>query len=411
MQPSNAQKSLEAGESLTGKFCPAGANFETAGLLTWSADRGAELRLADLSHPWPTDFDNQLTIHGQLHAGGPVTLLLARLSERTFINHASRYSSAIVALGEHTDMDETWTYANYCPTSLHEWYPKTGFVHSHSEDGRPRIEMQPVEPLSMALPSAEVTIHIDGDWTASYSANWSIETTMKFSVQPEEPLTIEDHWAQYGNPLLGFIIFASDRPDDLRWESFYNPQTKRQIVLLRSDRKSFEREWRPQAGHFLFRAEDIGDVGEALRRWLAAWRPSEPSLGLFCETIQQDSTYSPPRFLTLYTAAEGYWKGTRRSCEKIWGIDALEKRAGIDPAVSKADKKARKLIGALRRYHAHLALPGSLSAEDLAFSTYDSTRRLHALMQACLLREIGMETSQIESLIAKRYLPWPIPQR
>jgi hypothetical protein len=231
---------------------------------------------------------------------------------------------------------------------------------------------------------------------------------MKFSVRPDEPLTIEDHWRQYGNPLLGFVIFASDRPDDLRWESFYNPEAKRQIVLLRSDRKSFEREWRPIPGHFLFRAEDVAN-GEAIRRWLAAWRLSEPSLGLYCETIQQDSTYSPPRFLTLYTAAEGYWKGTKKPGEKKWNINALEKRAGIDPAVSKADKKARRLIGALRDYHAHLTLPGSLTTEEIAFSTYDSTRRLHVLMQACLLREIGMETAQIESLIATRYLPWPIP--
>ena len=392
-------------------FQPVGGDFETAGLLSWNAEQGAELRLADLSHAWPTDFDASLTVHGHLHAGERVTLLRTRVTEKTAFDHTSRLSSAMLALGAHTDIDETWTYANYCPTNLHEWYPEKGFVHGHSEDelARPRVEMQQVEPLRVALPGAEVTLNLDGDWTVSYAATWSIETSMKFSVRPEEPLTIEDHWAQYGNPLLGFVIFASDRPDDVRWESFYDPEAKRQVVLLRSDRKSFEREWRPIPGHFLFRAEDVADEGEAIRRWLAAWRPSEPSLGLFCETIQQDSTYSPPRFLTLYTAAEGYWKGTKKPAEMRWGIDALEKRAGIDAAVSKADKKGRQLIGALRKYHAHLTLPGNLTTDEIAFSTYDSTRRLHALMQACLLREIGMDTAQIESLIATRYLPWRIP--
>jgi hypothetical protein len=411
MRVSHAQKRLEAGEGLTGLFQPAGANFETAGILDWNAERGAELRLAALSDPWPTDFNDSLTIHGQLNGGEPVTLLRTHLREATAFNWASRFSSTILALGAHTDIDETWAYANYCPTSLHEWYPEKGFVHGHSEDDppRPRVEMQPVEPLRISVPGAEVSLELGGYWTVSYAPKFCIETTMEFSVRPDEPLTIEDHWHQYGNPLLGFVIFASDRPDDLRWESFHKPDTKRHIVLLRSDRKSFEREWRPLPGHFLFRAEDVADEGEAIRRWLAAWRPSEPSLGLFCETIQQDSTYSPPRFLTLYTAAEGYWKGTKKPGEKNWGIDALARRAGIDPTVSKANKKARQLIGAVRKYHAHLTIPGSLTVDEIALSTFDSTRRLHVLMQACLLREIGMKTAQIESLIAARYQSWPLP--
>ncbi len=411
MRPSNAQKRLEAGEGLTGMFQPAGAEFETAGILDWNAERGAELRLADLSDPWPNQFNDSLTIHGQLHAGEKVTLMRTRLVEKTAINRAARFLSAMLALGAHTDIDETWTYASYCPTSLHEWYPEKGFVHGDSEDepSRPRVEMQPAEPLRIAVPGAEVSLELDGDWTVSYAPMFCIETTMEFSVRPDEPLTIEDHWNHYGSPLLGFVIFASDRPDDLRWEAFYNPDAKRKIVLLRDDRKSFEREWRPGPGHFLFRAEDVADEGDAIRRWLAAWRPSEPSLGLFCETIQQDSTYSAPRFLTLYTAAEGYWKGTKKPGEKKWNIRALANRGGIDPAVSKANRRALQLIGALRDHHAHLTLPGNLTPEEIALSTFDSTRRLHVLMQACLLREIGMETEQIESLIAARYVSWPIP--
>ena len=411
VRPSNAQKRLEAGEGLTGLFQPAGADFETAGILSWNAERGAELCLAALSDPWPTDFNDSLTVHGQLHTGGPVTLLRTHLREATAFDWPTRFSSDLLALGAQTDIDETWTYATYCPTGLHEWYPEVGFVHGHSEDepSRPRVEMRTVEPLRIAVPGAEVSLELGGYWTVSYSPKFCIESTMAFGVRPDEPLTIEDHWRQYGNPLLGFVIFASDRPDDLCWESFYNPDAKRKIVLLRRDRKSFEREWRPNPGHFLFRAEDVADVGETIRRWLAAWGPSEPSLGLFCETIQQDSTYSPPRFLTLYTAAEGYWKGTKKPEEKNWGIDALAKRASIDPAVSKVNKKARQLIGAVRKYHAHLTLPGSLTSDEIALGTFDSTRRLQVLMQACLLREIGMETAQIESLIAAHYQSWSIP--
>lgn len=411
MRPSSAQEILEAGESLTGMFQPAGADFATGGILSWNADTGADLRLADLSDPWPNSFDEHLTLHGLLHAGEPVSLMQTRVVETTALGEASRFASPILALGEHTDSRETWTYARYCPTSLHEWYPEKGFIHGHSDDepSHPRVEMRPVESLRITVPGGEVCLELGGYWSVRHGPRFAVETTMEFSVRPDQPLTIEDHWREFGNPLLGFVIFASDRPDALRRESFHSPDAKRKISLLRAGHKSFEREWRPLPGHFLFRSEDVEDIGEAIRRWLAAWWPSDPSLGLFCETIQQDSTYSPPRFLTLWTAAEGYWRSTKKPGEQSWGIDALNKRADISPTVSKCNEKARKLIGALRKYHAHLTLPKNLTIDEIALSTYDSSRRLHVLMQACLLREIGLETEQIESLIAARYLTWPLP--
>lgn len=410
MRPSPAQKSLESGEALTGLFQPAGADFETAGVLTWDAAKGAELRLADLAHPWPADFNVELTIHGRLHAGGQVTLLESGLRSMTAFDQPTKFVSHALALGAYTSSDETWTYASYCPTGLHEWYPERGFVHrSEDEHGEQRVELRQVEPKHLIVPGAKIALQLDRNWVVNYDARWNIETTMEFVVSPDEALTIEDCWRQFGSPLLGFIRFASDRPDDLRWETFGDLETKRWVILLRSPRESYEREWRPTPGHFLFRAEEISDEGEVIRRWLEVWRASEPSLGLFCETIQEDSAYSPSRFLTLFTATEGYWKGTKQQDEKAWNINALVKRAGIDESVSKADRRARELIGSLRKYHAHLVLPGKPTVEGIALSTFDSTRRLHVLMQACLLRELGLETGRIESLITAHYRNWPIP--
>lgn len=410
MRPSPAQQRLEAGEALTGLFQPTGANFETAGILSWDATKGAVLELADLSHPWPKDFNAELTIHGRLHAGRPVTLLHSQLRHRTALNQAARFVSHALAIGVHTDADETWVYASYCPTGLHEWYPERGFVHrSEDEHGEPRVELQQFEPRRFTVPDAEIALQLDGDWVVNFDAKWSIETAMEFIVRPHESLTIEEYWRRFRSPLLGFIIFASDRPDDLRWETFGDPESQRRIVVLRSPRKSYDREWHLTPGHFLFRAEDVGNEAEAIRRWLDVWRTSEPSLGLFCETIEQEYEFSPPRFLTLYTAAEGYWKMTKRSDEDKWKVDALARRAAIDSTITKANQQARRLIGGLRDYHAHLGLPEQWSPDEIAETTYNSTRRLHALMQACLLREIGLGTEQIGSLITTHYRNWPIP--
>ncbi len=410
MRPSQLQKDLESGEALTGLFAPVGAEFETPGILSWSSQAGAVLRLADLSHDWPNDFDTGFTVHGWLHSHEPVTLMDTFVRGTTAFRQTERLTSLILALGEHTDLDECWTYANYCPTGLHEWYPENG-LSMEEERTVVRVEWRPVEAIATEVPGAKITLQPGSDWSWSGPASpeWHIDTSMRFSVQADDPLTIEEYWRRYGSSLLGFVVFATDRPDDLAWESFYCPDNKRRIVLLRGGRKSYDRDWRLNDGHCLFRAKDVGDIPETLTKWLSVWGASEPSLGLYIETIQQGLDYSPPRFLTLYIAAEGYWRGTQRQGENKWGVDALALRGGIDETVSKVDKAARALIGVLRNYHVHLSLPASFSPERVGIDTYESTRRLHVLMQACLLREIGMDTKQIERLIVQHYRSWEIP--
>lgn len=231
---------------------------------------------------------------------------------------------------------------------------------------------------------------------------------MTFSVKPNEPLTIDDHRELYGNPLLAFAIFAADQADDLTRESYYNPERERGIVVLEYGREPLLREWRPVPGRYLFQAEDIPDIGAALTKWFNTWRKSFPSLGLFREVIEQGNTYSAPRFLTLYTAAEQYWKSTKVG-NAPWSPRELEKRAGVSADVTGATDQALALIGATRKYHAHLSIDSDFSPDTIVNQTYESTRRLHALVQACLMREIGLETHDIERLMTQHYLSWPIP--
>jgi hypothetical protein len=130
---------------------------------------------------------------------------------------------------------------------------------------------------------------------------------------------------------------------------------------------------------------------------------------VYVETMQDGQQYSPSRFLTLFTAAEGYWKGTKRADEKNWGIDALAERAAVTDDVTGANKDARSLIGRLREYHAHLLPAPKLTTEEIGHGTFESTRRLHALTQACLLREIGLDTERITELMNLHYRSWPVP--
>jgi hypothetical protein len=136
-------------------------------------------------------------------------------------------------------------------------------------------------------------------------------------------------------------------------------------------------------------------------------RRTLPALGLLAEVINGGNTFSVPRFITLYTAAERYWKAPHPTQQ--WRPAQLAKTADMPQAVTGASKDAVSLIGASRNYHAHLEVGTRFSPERIIDETYESTRRLHALLQACLLRELGFDTANTERLLSQHYRNWPVP--
>jgi hypothetical protein len=408
--PAGPQQDLEAGATLSGVFWPAGADFGTPGVLSWSDETGARLQLTVLDDPWPTDFNHLFTVHAELHGyiGSPLTLMQSRVTRKNIFNRPSLIKAQTLAFGAHTHPDERWPVANFMPYGLHEWYPETGLSIDHP-DGKarlPRVTWKPPNRIKIPVPGARIALQPSADWGWGFGPGWRIDTSLRFTVRPDEALTLDEFWRQYRSPLLGFVMFASNRPDDLRRETYYNARRKRQIVVLRADRQTYDYEWRPNYGHYLFKAKDIDGEAKVIQLWIALWRQADPAFGYFGEYIKAGNTYSPDRFLTLYKAAENYWK--RVTGEPNWKLPKLRARAGIQEAVSHCDNDAIALIGRLRKYHGHLG-DQELTPEEIADGTFDSTRRLYVLMQACLLRELGLETERIEELIQLHYLNRPVP--
>jgi hypothetical protein len=409
--PVGPQQDLEAGATLSGVFWPAGADFATPGVLSWSDDGAARLQLTVLDDPWPKDFNRLFTVHAELHGyvGMPLTLMQSRVTRKLNFDQTSLIKAQTLAIGAHTDADERWPVAHFMPHGLHEWYPETGLslAFLDKRNRHPRVSWKPPKRVKVPVPAAEIVLNPGADW-GGFGPEWRIDTSLRFTVRPDEALTLDGFWRQYRSPLLGFVMFASDRPDDLRRESYFNPKSKRQIEVLYGGRRTYDYEWRLNDGHYLFKAEDIESEAEVIQRWMALWHQTDPTLGYFGEYIQADSTYSPDRFMTLYKAAENYWKHTKRPGETGWKPAALRTRAGIQDALSHCDAKAIALIGTLRKYHGHLGdLP--LTPEEIADGTFESTRRLYVLMQACLLRELGLGRDRIEELIRLHYRNWPVP--
>jgi hypothetical protein len=69
-----------------------------------------------------------------------------------------------------------------------------------------------------------------------------------------------------------------------------------------------------------------------------------------------------------------------------------------------------KLLGHCRGYYAHLdSVSRKLGPTDAEEGMFGSTRRGSALMQACLLRELGFDAAAAESILRTYYSRWPIP--
>jgi hypothetical protein len=415
---------LEAGEVFSGAFTIAGADVqESIGLLSWSAQGGASLHIPELDAPWPTKFGDEIAIHGALdNPNQLITLMPARMVRQSAFGRPTHFGATTLAIGAHTEPSATWASAAYAPPGLHEWLQENGLSKHYADDDplRPIVEWRQPEPIVIELPGAVITLRIraNSGWSGVASPDWSINTYLEAAIKPDTPLTINEYWRMYGVPLLSFATFAADRSETIPFDRFYDPSTKAGIVVLHQGREPQRRDWHPIPGHFLFRAEDVDSVTDVVGRWISLSWDTTPSLALFGETIAEEA-YSPPRFLTLYTAAEAYFRAIADGSQ--WKLTELVKRAGISIEVSKMSKEAISLVGALRRFHAHLNTTDlekqrdssdegtEISLEAVSDATFESTRRLQATMQACLLRDLGFNTSEIERLITQHYRNWPLP--
>jgi hypothetical protein len=113
--------------------------------------------------PGPKDFNDRFTVHGVIHANGElVALMEARVVHFTGVNVATRIAGSTLAIGEHTDSEEAWTYAVYAPPGLHEWFPENGLSISRPDDDMRQVQVnwRPIPPLVVSLPDAELKLRL-----------------------------------------------------------------------------------------------------------------------------------------------------------------------------------------------------------------------------------------------------------
>jgi ApeA N-terminal domain 1 len=403
-----ALTALREGRALTGYFVPPGLEAEVPGVMSWSVEDGARVELIGDTNGWPVMGSPHFVVHGWLREGGEVSLLHAWVKTVAMTDQVTAVRSSTLALGEHVDRDTRWPRAIYSTANLSEWRRDTGLASSQpaprTRPGHVRFDWRPPERDEVEVPGARLTFLGRRDISeGAYSADWSISTWQDLVVNADQPLTLEEGWRRFASPLLNLRSFASDRPDGIVREILVDTERNRRIEVWRAGQTVRPRAWQPLG--YLFHADDLGDFAAATKAWWLLDEQLRPALGLFADHISHGQSYSPARFLALYTALEAYARARHRRNN----FRALRAYAGVPQKVTGCTDEALALIGASRRYFAHLGTGrGGPTIDDIEANLLLSTRRASALMQACLLRELGFSAAESEAMLNKHYGRWPL---
>lgn len=406
MQMNARQRALRAGDVLRGEFSVAGSDVVSAGTLRWTSESGAEIRLIGDTRGWPTELGGyDLVVHGVIEGTDRVTLLYSGVREISLINRTTALSSTTLAWGAHLTRETRWSRAVYETASLSGWIADSGLKVQRSKSGRSfgmLFSAPPRRDLNLPRAEAWFTAEPDAD-PVGYRPDWSIRSRQVLVVNVSRRARVEDLHDRYAIPLICLTSFASDRPDSVISEVVLNLDSGEQAEIWRQGPRHEPEPWHPTRG-YLFRADDLPRLRAGLARWWRLHAETAPALGLFADHINLGSTYSQPRFLTLRTAMEGYCRG-RFGQNKL---ELMRDYADVDVAVHGCSRGALALIGATRNYVAHLSKQ-HIAAAEIIDGLPDSTRRAHALMQACLLRELGFGKRQAETLLRRHQHGWPLP--
>jgi HEPN superfamily Apea-like protein len=247
----------------------------------------------------------------------------------------------------------------------------------------------------------------------SFSPDQSLVTGMEIMVEAQRATTLDLLRRRFARPLRNLLVFASDRPDGLIRERVSSPAKGRRAVLLGQGEDLAPREWNPARG-YLFRALELPDFEHAIQAWFKLDAVAEPAMDQFAGTVMYGNSYGHSRLVELATALESYSRTRHAKRKNEWALTKLKRLAAYArmPRREIGSSVPRlKLLLASRNYYAHLNKPSyGIKVSKVEAEQLNSIRRGHALMQACLLREIGLSTAEARDLLQRHYLGWSIPR-
>jgi ApeA N-terminal domain 1 len=435
------QAALERGEEMHGLFRMADRpETETSGVLRWSRESGAGLWLiAPTMHwtgGWPGTSRTQRTINVYGTATGKgtrVTLPGALITNTTFGTGVSevRLASSQLVLFAHLDPAQVWKRLLLRSANLHEWFPMTGFGQpemAFDQRGQVRRLTIPWQlPRGRRVPMKDAEIRFAPRMTAEpgpWRPDRSITTTVDIMVTAREAATADELHARFAVPLIDLFVIAGGVPDTITYEALRRGK-RSQAVVLRQGPEPRWREWRPDRP-LLFYADDLTEFRVALRRWFDLHARLSPAFEVFARSINDDR-YTPERLLHVAGSLETYhrvlyerhwWRWWRKqhpaSTRKkpstlLERITHLQRLSGVPESATGLTAANRELLVSSRNHFAHLDAPRyGYSMADVYDNAIPTIRRSVALMQVCIMRQLGFTARDAVDRLRNHYKGWAI---
>ena len=401
--------SLKAGQVVTAMVWPAGERYVAPATLEWSFESGATVRLVEPTDEWTVPFNlGNHVVHLAINENEEYTLLDARVNGMSGDNRIAKLGAYTLALGTHTDNSERWPAAWYSTANLTEWFSDSGLAIAHPEtpDVFMRLEYTPPARRKVALPAGNLDFCPNMKTTGSrYEASFSISTWQTMGVVPNEPGEIDELNRRFAHPLRALTSFVSDRPDSVTIEHLVNTESQREALIWRVAPQTEVRPWRI-IPDYLFRVADIEDFPTLIQTWWALYEKVDPALGYFAQHINDGSTYSPERLVLLFAAIEAYGEVHHNTTD----LKALRNQTGVPVSATGCSNAALTLMGSSRGYFAHPSKHRqNRQPTDAQDGVFPSIRRASALMQACLLRDVGFDGDATTKILQEHYRAWPLP--
>ena len=403
------QSLLRAGKSLGVRvIIPESPEDEVPAVMTWH-ESGATLELIDSPETWPTSLDaNSFTVFGWTAEGNPFSLHRVLVRRVALGDQLQKVSSGTLCWDDHCFPDDKWTKVSFTTVNQAEWWFQG--TRSHGDDweayrrGEREYHWTPTDKLNVKVAGGDLSFS-QGFAEKTELSSVTVRPNASLTVTASRPSTMDRLHLDFGIPLLALVAFAADAPDELAAESYSRDfgDERRRIEVWRGGRGSIQPASRRT---FLFLAEDLHDPARSIKRWWSVNRKVRPALGIFGDHLNMGTTYSPGRLLTLVTAMEAYGRVRHSNPD----FKALRKYGQVSPEITKCTNRALDLLGATRGYLAHLETNAKrFSIQEIEDSVFDSTRRGSALMQSCLLREVGFRRADSERILSAHYSNWPLP--
>jgi hypothetical protein len=272
-----------------------------------------------------------------------------------------------------------------------------------------RLDWSPPQKWTVDLDDARLTLSPCMATEFDHSPGHSLRTDYEVMVEVPEPATLENLHRHFAQPLLCLTVLAADLPDALTLERVSTGEPRCAARVFRQGPRVAPREWN-LAQPFLFYASDLPDLPRAIKCWFDLFGRVPEALGNFAASINEGNVYSPDRLLKVAAAAEAYHREVHHKRGRLeQRLEQLRDFAGLSEE-GPFCKRNLSLIAAGRNYHGHSGTSSySFSVEEIIESGFSSIRRATALMQGCLMRELGFDSTEIQERFNEHYANWPIP--